>query len=399
MPHHVFLSYSRKDTAIMQRLRDDLLAAGLSVWTDAGIEPGTPLWKDEIEQAIEEAGCLVVVLSPDSKHSQWVKRELEYADAQGIPIFPVLARGTETDAVPFLLIGAQFIDIQTYYGAGIQALIRIIGERLNGEDAPTNPAPRHMAPPHMPHMVNQPRLNPWNFLDQFQLINWLFLEPAALVAYRHPDGDDSIRRTGSWVVSALGWLPFMLPLLGYTIGTVDIQGAKPITLLFAYGLFLIGWIASGVMGGGSTRAGVFSMLMTGFIAFLIYVLVRGVSGIEFIPADIRGQIGTIFVGITIGVAAGIAFCTAYTATGTLAGLVIAVTLFAGLFRIFPGTASAIAGLLMVGLAFFTATVLNKGIQTGRVSIGHYVIIAINVLAYVVAIWLYLLGGWQVLGAN
>ncbi len=397
MPHHIFLSYSRKDTPTMQRICDDLRAAGLSVWTDAGIEPGTPLWKDSIELAIEEAGCLVVILSPDSKHSQWVKRELEYADSQSKPIFPVLARGDESDAIPFLLIGAQFVDIQAHYTAGVQVLISTVRERLNGEPVPINNPPRHMPPPHGIQTGSYARLNPWNFLDQFQLLRWLFLDPGALAAYLHRDGDETVRRTGAWIVSGLGWMPFLLPLLGYTIGTVEIRGQRPITLLFAYTLFLIGWIAAGVLGGGKTRDGVFSLVITGFIAFMIYVLVRGVSGIEFIPNDVRGQIGTIFVGITIGVAAGIAFCTAYTATGTLAGLVIAVTLFAGLFRIFPGTASAVAGLLMVGLAFFTATVLNKGLQTGCTSVGHYIIIGVNGLAYTVALWLYLLGGWQVLG--
>lgn len=398
MPHDIFLSYSRKDTPIMAQVCDALRAAGLSVWTDAGIEPGTPSWKDSIERAIEEADCLIVILSPDAKHSQWVKRELEYADAQSKPIFPVLARGNERDAVPFLLIGAQFIDIQTHYETGVHLLIQTVRERLGVPPPSLNSPPRHMPSPHMISSSGQGTLNAWNFLDQFQLLRWLFLEPAAFAAYINRNGEETIRRTGGWVVSALGWLPFLLPLLGYTIGTVEIQGHKPITLVFAYVLFLIGWIASGVLSGGSTRDGVFSLVITGFIAFMIYVLVRGVSGIEFIPPDIRGQIGTIFVGITVGVTAGIAFCTAYTATGTLAGLVIAVTLFAGLFRIFPGTASAIAGLLMVGLAFFTATTLSKGIQTGRVSIGHYVVIAVNVLAYAAAVWLYLLGGWQVLAS-
>lgn len=120
---HVFLSYSRTDLTTMARIRDDFQAAGLSVWTDEQLEPGTPSWKDSIQEAIEEAGCVVVVLSPDAKKSPWVERELGYAASRGIKIFPVLARGTEQDAVPFELINAQWIDIRGHDAALQQKLI------------------------------------------------------------------------------------------------------------------------------------------------------------------------------------------------------------------------------------------------------------------------------------
>jgi hypothetical protein len=109
---HLFLSYSRKDAAIMQRLRGSLIAEGLPVWTDEDLKPGTPSWKSTIEAAIEEAGGMVVILSPDAKQSEWVERELDYAKTCGVQIFPVLARGDERSAVPFELINAQWVDMR-----------------------------------------------------------------------------------------------------------------------------------------------------------------------------------------------------------------------------------------------------------------------------------------------
>jgi hypothetical protein len=53
----------------MQAVRDDLVANGLSVWTDEGIHPDTISWKESIEEAICEAGMLLVLLSPDAKES------------------------------------------------------------------------------------------------------------------------------------------------------------------------------------------------------------------------------------------------------------------------------------------------------------------------------------------
>jgi len=45
MSHDIFISYSRRDTERMQQIRDGLRAAGLTMWTDEGIEPGTQSWK------------------------------------------------------------------------------------------------------------------------------------------------------------------------------------------------------------------------------------------------------------------------------------------------------------------------------------------------------------------
>jgi WD40 repeat protein len=114
----------------MCRIRDDLRAAGLLVWTDENLVPGTKSWKDAIEKAIEQAYSLVVILSPAAKQSEWIERELEYANLWGLAIFPVLARGKEQDAIPLELLTHQRVDIRNPgdYGAGIDKLISAIHE-------------------------------------------------------------------------------------------------------------------------------------------------------------------------------------------------------------------------------------------------------------------------------
>jgi len=67
----------------MMRLHNDFEIVGLKVWTDEGISPGTAIWHTSIENAIQNSGCVVVILSPDSKMSEWVIRELIYAN--GLP--------------------------------------------------------------------------------------------------------------------------------------------------------------------------------------------------------------------------------------------------------------------------------------------------------------------------
>ena len=86
-PAAIFLSYSREDTAIMQRLKGDLTAQGLRVWTDAGLQPGTENWMQAIDAAIRQAQCLVVILSPAARQSKWVNIEIAWPTSVGCGFF------------------------------------------------------------------------------------------------------------------------------------------------------------------------------------------------------------------------------------------------------------------------------------------------------------------------
>jgi hypothetical protein len=137
--HHVFLSYSREDTDFMRRLQADLRAEGIEVWTDeTDLELGTPAWEAAIADAIERAGCLVVILSPDAKQSLWVGRELSYADEHGVRIFPVLARGDRLKAVPFRLVSTQRVDARRNYSEAVQRLVAAVQEHMGIEGLSQN---------------------------------------------------------------------------------------------------------------------------------------------------------------------------------------------------------------------------------------------------------------------
>ena len=76
---HVFISYSRKDSEAMQRIVSFLRGHGIKAWVDnERLVPGTPIWEEEIEKAIKGAFAILVVLSPDAKGSEWVRREITY---------------------------------------------------------------------------------------------------------------------------------------------------------------------------------------------------------------------------------------------------------------------------------------------------------------------------------
>lgn len=124
--HHVYLSYSNHDTDVMRRVRDDLRAEGLTVWADEGLEPGTPQWDKSIEDALKNAHCMVVILSPDANQADSIHTQISIAQKMNLRIFPVIARGDEWSAIPKVLIGTQMIDIRANHNARMKRLVELI---------------------------------------------------------------------------------------------------------------------------------------------------------------------------------------------------------------------------------------------------------------------------------
>ncbi len=117
---HVFMSYSRRDDAVMRRIVIFLRSQGIKVWVDnEKLIPGTPIWEEEIEKAIKSAPAIVAVLSPDSKNSEWVRREISLADQYKKRVFPVLVGGDEEASITLRLINRQYVDIRKDEDAGL----------------------------------------------------------------------------------------------------------------------------------------------------------------------------------------------------------------------------------------------------------------------------------------
>jgi hypothetical protein len=114
MAGHVFVSYSRADSKYVEKLVQSLTSRGLRVWMDTEINLGDR-WISEITRQIRECAAFVPVMSPSAEASQWVQREVQYAEGLAKPFVPVLLEGQ-----PFL----QLINLQYE---------TIVGGRLPGE--------------------------------------------------------------------------------------------------------------------------------------------------------------------------------------------------------------------------------------------------------------------------
>jgi len=121
------MSYSRKDEEMMRAIAKFLRAQGIKVWVDnEKLIPGTPIWEEAIEKGIKNASAIIVVLSPDSKNSEWVRREVSLADQNQKRVFPVLVSGDENSSITLRLINRQFVDIRANQERGLKSLTEAI---------------------------------------------------------------------------------------------------------------------------------------------------------------------------------------------------------------------------------------------------------------------------------
>ncbi len=129
MPY-VFISYSRKDAAFVERLYADLKSNNINAWVDTyKISPGQN-WDRTIHDALENASALILVISPDSMASQNVHAEYLYALEMDKPVLPIVVREA---SIPLQLRLLQYLDFRDSYELGLSKLIGALKSRWSPE--------------------------------------------------------------------------------------------------------------------------------------------------------------------------------------------------------------------------------------------------------------------------
>ncbi len=126
---HIFISYSRKDLELVERLRNDLRDAGIDIWIDKiGLTPGTLSWEQGLRDAIAASDAILLCASTDSRESAFVRDEVALAKQAGKSIYPAWVAGENwLDCVPLGLGGTQYADLRgDHYTAGLMQLIAAI---------------------------------------------------------------------------------------------------------------------------------------------------------------------------------------------------------------------------------------------------------------------------------
>ncbi len=119
----LFISYSRTDEAFARRLAESFSALGVDVWIDVEDIPAGMKWSSAIQQGLNKAELMLVIISPTSMASTNVEDEWQYFLDKKKPVIPV--RWLPAD-VHFQLNRLQYIDFhQQPYDI---AFARLLGE-------------------------------------------------------------------------------------------------------------------------------------------------------------------------------------------------------------------------------------------------------------------------------
>ena len=144
----VFISHSSKDDDFVKELRDALESHDISVWVDSRNLRGGSKLAPEIDEAIEQARQVIVVLSANTVNSPWVRKEIDKAVEvekqrrdEGYRVIPLLLSGIEPSALASWFaeepVGVR-VEIKTGgLSEAMPAILAALGERLPTDREPS----------------------------------------------------------------------------------------------------------------------------------------------------------------------------------------------------------------------------------------------------------------------
>jgi formylglycine-generating enzyme required for sulfatase activity len=131
----IFISYSRTDEAFARRLAASLSQLGADVWIDIEDIPAGMKWSRAIQEGLDLAELLMLIVSPDSMASQNVEDEWQYYLDQKKPVIPILWKPAR---IHFQLNRIQHID---FHRQDYDSALRDLHSELAHKGVRLNPLP------------------------------------------------------------------------------------------------------------------------------------------------------------------------------------------------------------------------------------------------------------------
>ena len=171
VPHTqpVFISYSSANRPFVLALIRDLQARGVVVWIDQqGLVPGTPDWEQSLRDAIRAAASVLLIASPASRQSRYVKDELRIAEMYKQVVYPIWIEGNEwMDVIPMGWGGTQSIDARgNRYATALDEIVHVLATTVPYASPVEIPTTSIVTPKLEPETITPPR-NPYKGLKAF----------------------------------------------------------------------------------------------------------------------------------------------------------------------------------------------------------------------------------------
>jgi hypothetical protein len=157
----IFISYARTDRPVARAFAECLLEEGFNVWWDASLHSGET-FDEVIEQRLRDAKAVVVLWSPRSVASRWVRAEATLADRRN-KLIPAIIEPCDRPIVFELTHTAELSDWQgdrsdSRWRQFVDDLSRLVDRATEQEAAPApQPAPE---PTSRPQPVGRQPLRP-----------------------------------------------------------------------------------------------------------------------------------------------------------------------------------------------------------------------------------------------
>lgn len=122
---HVFVSYSRRDKELVDRIVRLMFRAAIHVWIDRENIRAGKTWRVQIVEAIDTCDVFILLLSSNSAASDNVRREIDLAHDAGRIVIPVMLERVKIPAdIRYQLAGLQFINFESLgYDVAVRQLI------------------------------------------------------------------------------------------------------------------------------------------------------------------------------------------------------------------------------------------------------------------------------------
>lgn len=372
----------------MAHVRDALRADGAVVWTDEHIEiADRDAWQKSIDLALNDSKSLVVLISEASITDSDIQAQAQTAQSLGLPIFPVLIKDVPSDIPPLSYTAEPYIDAR---GDNFFLAIEKLRERLR--------ATIFVLPPGQQFS----RFNPLNW---FRLIWWTFFNLSSVIEHKKYYGRNHMSAIMASGVGTLLWFPFVVILTG-TIrdGSLNNKPLLPISPIILLVIVIVIWLVMVFWGYKPVDNKFYRGTLEFTTGFFVAMQAFGTNfgGAGGIPSILTLNIALLIIGLL-----GSTLLCRVGFTITLATVRVLFATFMGTaaFAIVAGSgAEELIVILTAGLVTFISSFiwfrlvgLLAKILLGRKLLFNLPLFLALILSNAYIIWVYWLGGAQVLG--